>query len=91
MRLTDDEIERAELAAGQSYRRHTSSIKGQIVTPADGYEWHLIHSIQDALIAKYAPLVEAAINMVEVKGRHHSEIAMKRLIEAVRAYKEEQK
>lgn len=32
-------------------------------------------------------LVEAALNMVDVKGRHHSEIAMNRLIEAAKKYR----
>lgn len=32
-------------------------------------------------------LIIAALNMVDVKGRHHSEIAMDRLIEEVRAYR----
>lgn len=34
-------------------------------------------------------LIEAALNMVDVKGRHHSEIAMARLIEAAKKYREQ--
>lgn len=36
-------------------------------------------------------VVDAAINLVEVRGRHHAEIAMKLLIDAVKAYKETSK
>lgn len=32
-------------------------------------------------------LVDAALNMVDVKGRHHSEMAMNRLIEAAKAFR----
>lgn len=32
-------------------------------------------------------LIDAGINMVNVKGRHHSELAMNRLIEAVKEYR----
>lgn len=36
-------------------------------------------------------LIEAALNMVDVKGRHHSEIPMNRLIEASKEFREVQK
>lgn len=36
---------------------------------------------------KAADLIKAALNMVDVKGRYHSEIAMNRLIEAAENYR----
>lgn len=35
----------------------------------------------DNLMARYRELLAAARNLCEVKGRHHSEIAMRRLME----------
>ena len=46
--LTDALIDQIESAARASFRRHQSSIKGQILTAADNYDWHLLHAAYQA-------------------------------------------
>ena len=46
--LTDALIDHIESAARASFRRHQSSIKGQILTAADNYDWHLLHAAYQA-------------------------------------------
>ena len=46
--LTDTLIDQIESAARASFRRHQSSIKGQILTAADNYDWHLLHAAYQA-------------------------------------------
>ena len=58
--LTDTLIDQIESAARASFRRHQSSIKGQILTAADNYDWHLLHAAYQAGIhAMRAQLAEA--------------------------------
>ena len=58
--LTDALIDQIESAARASFRRHQSSIKGQILTAADNYDWHLLHAAYQAGIhAMRAQLAEA--------------------------------
>ena len=61
--LTDTLIDQIESAARASFRRHQSSIKGQILTAADNYDWHLLHAAYQAGIhAMRAQLAEAQKN-----------------------------
>lgn len=46
--LTDALIDQIESAARASFRRHQSSIKGQILTATDNYDWHLLHAAYQA-------------------------------------------
>lgn len=46
--MTDALIDQIESAARASFRRHQSSIKGQILTAADNYDWHLLHAAYQA-------------------------------------------
>ena len=55
--LTDALIDQIESAARVSFRRHQRSIKGQILTAADNYDWHLLHAAYQAGI--HAQLAEA--------------------------------
>ena len=58
--LTDALIDQIESAARASFRRHKSSIKGQILTAADNYDWHLLHAAYQAGIhAMRAQLADA--------------------------------
>jgi hypothetical protein len=52
--LTDEEITATEESAGKSYRRHQSSIRGQMVTPQDDYQWHYARAIEAAVLSKLA-------------------------------------
>lgn len=47
--LTDEEICMAQDAAGRSFRRHQSSIRGQQIMPADSPDWHLARAIEAAV------------------------------------------
>ena len=47
--ITDDLIEAIESRAEQSFRRHHSGVRGQLVTPADDLSWHIIHVTRDVL------------------------------------------
>jgi hypothetical protein len=47
--LTDEEIYEAEDSAGRSFRHHRMSIRGQMITPADGFNWHFAHAIDAKL------------------------------------------
>ena len=58
--LTDALIDQIESAARASFRRHQDSIKGQLLTAADNYDWHLLHAAYQAGIhAMHAQLAEA--------------------------------
>ena len=46
--LTDALIDQIESAARKSFLRHQRSIKGQILTAADNYDWHLLHAAYQA-------------------------------------------
>ena len=46
--MADALIDQIESAARASFRRHQSSIKGQILTAADNYDWHLLHAAYQA-------------------------------------------
>ena len=50
--LTEQEIERAEDAARHSYRHHMSSVRGQLITQLDSYDYHLIKAIEAAVVKK---------------------------------------
>ena len=43
--LTDEDEEQYRIDADASYRRHMSSIRGQMISPADNYDWHLIKAV----------------------------------------------
>ena len=58
--LTDALIDQIESAARASFRRHQGRIKGQLLTAADCYDFHLLHAAYQAGIhAMHAQLVEA--------------------------------
>ena len=46
--LTDALIDQIESAAKASFLRHRGSIKGQILTAADYYDWHLMYAAYQA-------------------------------------------
>ena len=46
--LTDEEYERAYEHARTTFRHHKTSIKGQQITHADDFEWHLFRAIERA-------------------------------------------
>ncbi len=43
--LTDEEIDECERLATIRHQRHKYSVRGQIITPADGLEWHFAGAI----------------------------------------------
>ena len=58
--VTDELIDQIESTARASFRRHQGSIKGQLLTAADTYDWHLLHAAYQAGIhAMRAQLAEA--------------------------------
>ena len=58
--LTDALIDQIESAARASFRRHQGRIKGQLLTAADCYDFHLLHAAYQAGIhAMRAQLAEA--------------------------------
>ena len=46
--MTDGEYERAYEHARTTFRHHKTSIKGQQITHADSFEWHLFRAIERA-------------------------------------------
>ena len=46
--VTDALIDQIESAARASFRRHRGSIRGQQLTAADNYDWHLLHAAYQA-------------------------------------------
>ena len=46
--MADELIDQIESAARASFRRHQGSIKGQILTAADNYDWHLLNAAYQA-------------------------------------------
>ena len=50
--LTDDEVYECERLATIQYQRHKYSVHGQIITPADGLEWHFARAIEAKLREK---------------------------------------
>ena len=50
--LTDEEIDECERLATIRYQRHKYSVHGQIITPADGLEWHFAGVIEAKLKEK---------------------------------------
>jgi len=50
--LTDEEIDECERLAAIRYQRHKYSVRGQIITPADGLEWHFAQAIEAKLKEK---------------------------------------
>lgn len=50
--LTDEEIDECERLATFRYQRHKYSVHGQIITPADGFEWHFAGAIEAKLKQK---------------------------------------
>ena len=58
--LTDALIDQIESAARASFRRHRGRIKGQLLTAADCYDFHLLHAAYQAGIhAMHAQFAEA--------------------------------
>lgn len=59
--LTEDQIEQIEKLAKLSYSRQKWAIRGQQLTPADNYDWHLIHAaVEFARAAAPAPAAQQA-------------------------------
>lgn len=54
--ITDEQFEACRLAANESYKRHKGSIRGQIITPEDDWEWHFARELI-ALAQQIKPLV----------------------------------
>ena len=52
--LTDEEVYQCEQLAAIRYQRHKYSVRGQIITPADGLEWHFAQAIEAKLKEKNA-------------------------------------
>jgi hypothetical protein len=52
--LTDEEIDECERLATIRHQRHKYSVRGQIITPADGLEWHFAGVIEAKLKEKNA-------------------------------------
>lgn len=51
--LTDAELDAAEIAGGNSYRRWTmSGPRGQMLLPGDSLQWHIARAIEQAVRAK---------------------------------------
>jgi hypothetical protein len=50
--LTDEEIDECERLATIRHQRHKYSVRGQIITPADGLEWHFAQAIEAKLKEK---------------------------------------
>ena len=50
--LTDEDEQQCRIKAGAAYVRHKNSIRGQMISPADEYEWHLIRAIEAKLKEK---------------------------------------
>lgn len=50
--LTDEDEEHCQNEAAVKYRRYKSSIRGQMIAPADNYEWHLIRAVEAKLREK---------------------------------------
>ena len=50
--LTDEEVYECERLATVRYQRHKYSVHGQIITPADGLEWHFARAIEAKLREK---------------------------------------
>lgn len=52
--LRDDEVvEQISEAAHNSLRNHLRQVRGQMITPADSIELHVMHATIDALIREY--------------------------------------
>lgn len=50
--LTMEDILKAQDDAYHSFRRHSTGIRGQMITEMDSPEYHLAMAIEDAVIAK---------------------------------------
>jgi hypothetical protein len=50
--LTDAEIDECEGLANIRYRKHTASVRGQQLSPADGFLWHCAKAIEAKLKEK---------------------------------------
>ena len=50
--LSDEEIDECKRIATFRYQRHKYSVRGQIITPADGLEWHFAGVIEAKLKEK---------------------------------------
>jgi tRNA C32,U32 (ribose-2'-O)-methylase TrmJ len=50
--LTDEEIDECERLATIRHQRHKYSARGQLITPADGLEWHFAGAIEAKLKEK---------------------------------------
>jgi hypothetical protein len=53
--LTDEMLARIDARAGRSFHRHMGSVRGQQVTPADDFNWHLVHATREELAAAPTP------------------------------------
>lgn len=52
MLLTEQEIEQVAENARRSFRRYQSGVRGQIVTPWDDPDYHMILATEKAVLAK---------------------------------------
>ena len=62
--LTDALVDQIESAARESFLRHQRSIKGQTLTAADNYDWHLLHAAYQAGIDTLRAQLAEPIDMV---------------------------
>ena len=65
MKLTDEQIEQCRINAKASWNRHRFSIRGQQITPADDYEWHLIYWIESTVRQQDAELVRELVEALK--------------------------
>lgn len=50
--LRDAEIDECDEAARTSFRQYKSKVRGQQITPQDGFEWHFARAIESAVRRK---------------------------------------
>lgn len=60
--LSDEDDLSIYEVAQSSYRRHKSGCRGQMISAADDFEWHLMRATEQAVIAKLQPAQETAID-----------------------------
>lgn len=53
--ITDEQFEACRIAANESYKRYKSSVRGQMITPEDDWEWHFARELI-ALAQQVKPL-----------------------------------
>ncbi len=93
----EDNSDPVSIDAAEEFRRLLTNPAAEAQALACQYcdntgNGHSINAVQTKPLDNWRSsreLIDAALNMVDVKGRHHSEIAMNRLIEAAKTYRKE--